>query len=465
VAGRVLDEQLAGLGPILEALVASSAGHLKNDINRKLGEFEPELKVATEKVIEKLAAANLERTAQGADGKIAAALASLDHTLDQELARRLEEIRLEGSRVASELRTESKRAAEGSSKALAKQGAEAAASFDAAAGEARGKLQATLQVLEVDLGWKVASFRQQLGDSTTSAFEGFRNQLQDTVKGVPQELEKSLRQEQQRATQEAVAEVKKAAGEALREAKAQFHNQAEDFLELFDHQLLTSGEKNLEQVRTQFAELGKSAADHLNQAAQARQAERARLEAHAKQVLEETRGQVAGMAEATVTSLGKAVQEATVEYRVQLHKTLDESVTHSALDLENYFNSLLEGRRDSILKEINKQAEDGTAQVVSELKGRTEAAAKEANDQVLRQVGLATLVLKDWGDQAASRLEASFQKSLESFRREVDNVARRTADEQRKQSSQIASDFLGRLEKAANILRSTSTEPSDTSKT
>jgi len=80
-------------------------------------------------------------------------------------------------------------------------------------------------------------------------------------------------------------------------------------------------------------------------------------------------------------------------------------------------------------------------------------------------VGQAALVLKEWGDQAASRLEGSFQKSLESLRREAENVARGAADEQRNQSYQIASDLLDRLEKAASILRSTSNEPSDTPKT
>ncbi|PYV31673.1 MAG: hypothetical protein DMG22_15935 [Acidobacteria bacterium] len=465
VASRVLDEQLAGLGPILDALVASSAGRLKNELKKKLGELEPELKVATEKVVEKLAASNLERTAQAADEKVDAALASLDHTLDQGLAKRLEEIRLEGNRFASELRAASERAVDESSKALAKQGADAAAALNAAAGEAHGKLQATLQVLEGDLRGKVASFRKDLGGSTTSAFEGFRNRLAETVKGFPEELQKSLRHEQQRAAAEAVAEVKKTAGEALAQAKAQFQRQAEDFLELFDHQLSTSGQKHLDRVRTQLAELGKSAVDHLNQVAQARQVERMQLEAQAKQVLEETSSQVAGMVEATATSLGKAVQEATSDYRVQLHKTLDESVTRSTYDFENYFNNLLGGRREAILREISKQADEGAAQVVAEMKSRTEAAAKEATDRVLRQVGQAALVLKEWGDQAASRLEGSFQKSLESLRREAENVARGAADEQRNQSYQIASDLLDRLEKAASILRSTSNEPSDTPKT
>src|SRR5207245_10146711 len=75
------------LGPILDALVASSAGRLKNELKKKLGELEPELKVATEKVVEKLAASNLERTAQAADEKVDAALASLDHTLDRKRTR------------------------------------------------------------------------------------------------------------------------------------------------------------------------------------------------------------------------------------------------------------------------------------------------------------------------------------------------------------------------------------------
>lgn len=451
-ASRVLDERVATLAPLLDAMVASSAGRIKDEIEKKIENMEPELKAATQKSAEKLAASLLERASQALDEKVKAALTGLDRTLDQALAKRLEAIQLEGNRVAAGLQAAHVQAGEEPRKALAKQGADAVASVNAATDAAREKLQATLQVLESDLEGKVADFRKQMGDASASALDGFQNYLGDMVKNFEEQLQKSTREQPARAAEAAAAEVKKSTAEALEAGKSQLHRQAEDFLELFNHELMTAGQKNLEQARAEVRELGRAAADQLGKDAKAREASQALLEASARQVMEGTGRELARVAEITVNSLREAMQKATESYRGQLHSTLDESVSRSTRDLETFLDNILEGRRAGVAAEVQKQADEAAARAVAEMKGRAEAAATAATDQVLKQVGLATMVLKDWGDQATARMEASFQKSLETFKARIELIASSTAEEQRRRSTKTATDLLHRLKQAAQAL-------------
>ncbi|PYV19857.1 MAG: hypothetical protein DMG21_00085, partial [Acidobacteria bacterium] len=467
VANRVLDEQLAGVAPMLDTLVASSAGRVKDVIDKKVEELEPEFKAASGGAVEKVAASYLERASQAVDEKVGAALNRLHVTLDEALGKRLEEIRREGSRVASEFKAASAQAGEESAKALAKQSADAVAPVTAATDAGRGKLQATVKDLEGDLEGKMTDFRRQMGDSSGVALDGFRNYLGDIARSFEEQLEISARDHQARAAEQTAGDMKKFAADTLDVVKAQCQKQADDFLELFDHQLSTTAQKHVEQVRTQMSELGHSAAEQLQKDSQAREAERALLEAHAKKVLEETSRQLSGVAEGTASSLRQAVREATEGYRDQLHRTLDESVARSTEDLDNYFTNVLEGRRGAVVAEIHKQADEAGARAVAEvkgraetaaaeMKGRAEAAAKDATDQVLRQVGLATMVLKDWGDQATSRLEGTFQKSLETFKMRIEMIASSAAEDQRKRSTKTTSELLQRLKQAAQALETPS---------
>ena len=117
-----------------------------------------------------------------------------------------------------------------------------------------------------------------------------------------------------------------------------------------------------------------------------------------------------------------------------------------------------EGRAacDRVIAEIKDRASQSNAEgerVIAETKDRTEAAARQASDAVYKQIGVATVVLKDWGDQAAARLEVQFRQSMAAFEKQVQELANQSLEANRLQAEATTQETRKRLEQATRILR------------
>ncbi|MGE5326898.1 MAG: hypothetical protein ACM3NO_07650 [Deltaproteobacteria bacterium] len=318
-----------------------------------------------------------------------------------------------------------------------------------AAEEANAGLWESSKAIKHDLTFKGEKIRNHLAEIASASEEGFKNYTQVQVRGAQEEVREGLRVIAGRTAQEFSGELQKAIEGQLENLGPQLQKQTETAVRLGRESLESASRESLAETQTKLAGLSREALDRFS-------------------------ADILPLSE----KFNSELRTLTAQFRDQLRFTLEEfraTVTQEmrsglrevAAEEERAASGRIqaEGRaaRERVITEIKdsaaKAAEEGE-RAIAETKERTEAAARQASDTVYKQIGIATVTLKDWGDQAAARLEAQFQKSISTFEKQVQELTSRSLEASRQRAEAATEETLKRLEQATRILRGESKEPS-----
>jgi hypothetical protein len=280
--------------------------------------------------------------------------------------------------------------------------------------ESRAGLSEAGKTIQHDLEVTAGKLTKGLAEFVTASEDGFRKYLEAQVKGTQEEVELKLRAAASQGAKDFNERIQKSANSTLEATAAMFSQQAESTMEL--------SERNLEGA--------------------------------AKELLEETSGRLSALRAQTLEALSGELQAAAEQFRAQIRNSFREFVEESRRELERILKTAGEEQQQAIVGQIEAKGGEAIARLLPEIKSRSEAAAQDATEKVYKQMGVATVVLKDWGDQAAARLETQFQKAMDLFEKRVQETSQTALESHRREAREAMKEVHSRLEQAAQILRS-----------
>ncbi len=189
------------------------------------------------------------------------------------------------------------------------------------------------------------------------------------------------------------------------------------------------------------------------------------LREEGERVSDEVAKQIRAVTQGSLEFLTREMQTIPEEYHAQLRKTFQEFRDQNAQELEPFFQRALEEQRETILGQIQKEAEASMERALAEITRRTDHLVRETFDSVNKQVGAAAVVFRDWEELAKGRLENSWQKieataktSARAFQNQMEELPPAILERVRKESDALVSDLHERLHQAFPVFLDKSME-------
>ncbi len=423
----------------VSAAVAAFGSEARTNLARLREESAPELQSRRQQVLESATAAFSEKLKNFAEETSASIRSELEKSLEEsttEFANRLAQslldrvrsdlerqdgpieaarlvMREDSADAAAKFREQCAQDAGRASGSIARELDEAAKSIQSTAEEANSGLWEASKTIKHDLTFKAEKLRKQLAEITSTSEAGFRNYTDVQVSGVREEIQEKVRSLVAKSAQAFSEEIQKTADAQLEASALQLHRQAEDALEL----------------------------------------SKGGLESATQKLLGETSSRLETVAREKAEALSSQTRAAEERFLSNLEATFRDFLTRSSSELERTLAKSGEEKKQAINREIEAECAKISARITAEIQSRSEAVAKDAADAVYKQVGVATVVLKDWGDQAVTRLEAQFKSSMEAFQKKVAELSTAARETDQRHAEKVTQEIQTRLEQAARILR------------
>jgi hypothetical protein len=389
----------------LDAATAAFSGKLKNFTDGIAASQRSNL----QKSLEESSREFVDKLAQSMQDKLRADLERKDGPVE---TARLE-IQAEIAEVGAKFKERCAQDAEQASQTLARELGETTHAVRNAGHEANSTLWESSKSIKHDLAFKAEKLRKEIAEIATTSEAGFRNYLEVQVTGAREDMQAKLQALVSKGAQEFSDGVQKTADAQLEASSQQLHRQAEDALEL---------------------SIGG-------------------LESAAKKFLEDTTARLETISREKSESLSSQTRAAEDRYRSSLETTFRDFLARSTSEMERALAKLGDEKRQALNREIEAECARVSARIAAEIQARSEAVAKQAADTVYKQVGVATVVLKDWGDQAAARLEAQLKNSLETYQKQLAELSTAAREADLRHAEAISQETQSRLEQASRILR------------
>jgi hypothetical protein len=165
---------------------------------------------------------------------------------------------------------------------------------------------------------------------------------------------------------------------------------------------------------------------------------------------------------AAKTSAGLFTREisgAIEKCRDGFRKTVEDLHQTAERELGAGFEQALEQQRNTLLLQLRKTVDEVGEQARAQIGAHSNHAAQEARESVYKQAGQATVILKEWMDQAREALRADSQGCLEQFTKQISDISSAALEKYRQNMTLMVDDLHGRMEKAERVLGTGEREP------
>ena len=244
--------------------------------------------------------------------------------------------------------------------------------------------------------------------------------------------------------------------DVVNQATGQMKNAMQSTLESFRHELRTTQQ----QFKDEAQALLKLPVEQINQHARdTLEITREELASLRSGSIDETHAQLAAITRATLESITAEAKAIAEEYRAQLRDTFDALKEKGVTAVEGSIREAVERSRESLLRQLQSDAEDLTTIAVTQFRNKADEAIREATEAVNKQVGAAAFVVKDWLDQANQRLDANLAKletrsdtALQAIENRSRDVSRGILEKLQRESEVLIEDLRSRIGSAAEAL-------------
>ena len=244
--------------------------------------------------------------------------------------------------------------------------------------------------------------------------------------------------------------------DVVNQATGQMKNAMQSTLESFRHELRTTQQ----QFKDEAQALLKLPVEQINQHARdTLEITREELASLRSGSIDETHAQLAAITRATLESITAEAKAIAEEYRAQLRDIFDALKEKGVTAVEGSIREAVERSRESLLRQLQSDAEDLTTIAVTQFRNKADEAIREATEAVNKQVGAAAFVVKDWLDQANQRLDANLAKletrsdtALQAIENRSRDVSRGILEKLQRESEVLIEDLRSRIGSAAEAL-------------
>ena len=397
-------------------LMESMIVEVNERFRQRYTELLPSLRADAEKSLEATAKQLLSGFTQSFREQIHNVAWSEETAVRESLQEMQRAMREEAENAGAQLRQISKQETDKAATTIAECVAQATGSANLGAAEATARLHTANKMVELSLV-EAESGHRRLADLAASAAEGFRHEAETLVRTLRAELEDAVRQAREKSATESSEQIHKIAEGVLESSVMEVRKQVHDALEMLSEQLVTSEKGSVAKTKQQLDALTEGALAFLTREAQ-------------------------------------ASREA---FRDQLRKTLQEFQDRHAHDVDAQLQTTLEKQRGAFLRRVQEEAESSSQRAAAQLKTKAEQIAQETSDMMFKQVGVAVVAARDWAEGTRALLEARFQKSCDTFQKQMEDASKVALEKHRTELGTLAEGLHDRLQRAAHLFQATET--------
>ncbi len=294
-----------------------------------------------------------------------------------------------------------------------------------AAGYAREEFYAALrQNLAAESTAATEQFRARLQEETAAALEAGQKQAAEQFSALVGELQAKVQSQLQellaQLLEQSRAQVNQTVDPLRTEIAAQLQKSA---LEAagglradLENSLMKARSQLVENLANSVKEAQESSRQQLRQDAKEILAElRGELKAAVKSLADETRANLAALTRTTVAAMNREGQSGVEQYRTVLRKGLQEHVDKGARELAAQVEKSLEDRRAALEAQLQKAADEATAQAIINVRTSANGLLKGAAESLNQQKAAweeAQKSAADAREQALARIRAAAEQSV-----------------------------------------------------
>jgi uncharacterized protein YdhG (YjbR/CyaY superfamily) len=343
-----------------------------------------------------------------------------------------------------------------------------------------------------------ADIEELLQEATSVAEARIRKLMEEVLPSLNSQIERSAEE----AGREQVEEIKAQTERACRGGADSIRQHLEEMSRETLAEILNAGIQARKIYKEESALAAKaismcvdSAVDSLNRAGDEAvaemQAARQALEFSLKKAAEECSPRFAGECNSLLEKFRADAQALSGRLQCEVGSSAAELAEKASRDITAKLEAAVEGALEQVAIDFNKQAEDAlellkeglrsaqkqcvdeawnfldslraqvlsetsasTTRVTAEIRNKTEDALRELPDRLYKSVGMAALVLKEWEEEAKTRLEVQARQMLEVFQKELAGLTAAAQEQQCGDAEALQGVLRNRLQQAARLFES-----------
>jgi hypothetical protein len=309
-------------------------------------------------------------------------------------------------------------------------------------GKIRQQLESDFAVFQARLEKTAESLRQRLQEE--------EEHKAGDISGRIAELESEIKE---KTISQIAGHVEHTAANVIESSIQHLHQQANDTLEHSKEELKGFLELQMEEARLKINKLAQTVHDSLSQDAERRTDSLRRLDQEISGLRDRSiavsKDQLSAMVEGTLEVMKDRISQITSEQLEEIGRFVRGSREKESSQYESQLRDITDSWYNNLLERIQTEAGSAAAKVAAEVKANADSVMQELSDKV----DASALLLRDETVQATSRIESMVKNSLETYEKQLSEVAGNRFEEHREVIRKTLTDLQARLERSAQILR------------
>jgi hypothetical protein len=319
----------------------------------------------------------------------------------------------------------------------------------------------------------VKNFEGRIGGEIESAADRFQSRLQEMAvdaqtklkqqedlqaEGFTRKLDELSASVRDQRLSEITGHIEQTAADIIGSSVQHLHEQAGDATEHSKQEIKAFLTLEMEEVRRQIADLGRSVHESIS-----KDAERVantlgcldqELAAIRDRHIAASEEQLSNVIQRTLNTLAASVKQISDAHLEEMNRAMSEFQNKAASQYESRLQSVAEEHYQKLWERLKTEASEASVQVVEEVRASSESVMQELSGKLSAQVSS----LKEEAVAATSRIDELMKASLESYRQQLAQIASTGLEEQRKTIAGSVADLHNRLKRAAELLVSSNSQ-------
>jgi hypothetical protein len=305
-----------------------------------------------------------------------------------------------------------------------------------------GQIESDLDVFQTKLEQAAESMKERLRQEEDQKAGIFKSRISELETGIEEKRMTEISESMEHVALNVVAST-----------VDHLHQQADNTLQHSKDELHAFLELQMEEVRLKINEMGQSVQESLSQSAEGRTANLRALEQEIAGIWEksiaDSRAQISAMTQETLNSMKMQIHQVAGAQLEEVNKIAQESREKESEEFKMRLHGITDHWYSSVVDRMQADAKDAGARIVAEVRANSDSVMQELSDKV----DASALVLRNETAQATSNIQASLQSALDTYQKQLAEVAESRLEEHRQAIRKSLSDLQVRLERSAQVLR------------
>ena len=299
----------------------------------------------------------------------------------------------------------------------------------------------------------ILAFQSRMQKTAESLLEGLRHEEEQKVGELNGRIAALESEVKERALAQIAGRIEQTAADAIESSVQHLHQQSGDTLEHSKEELKGFLELQMEEARLKISKLAQSVNDSLSQDAERRVDILKKLDQEITGIRDRniavSKDQLSAIVQGTLEMMKERIGEISSAQLEEIDKFVRGSREKETSQYESQLRDITDSWYNNLLERIQAEAQNAAAKVAAEVKSNADSVMQEFSDKV----DASALLLRDETVQATSRIESTVKNSLQTYEKQISDIAGNRLEEHRQVIRKSLGDLQARLERSAQMLR------------